>query len=41
MIARVRQSPAAVYAQVIGGSFVYVAMITGFAYQIARSAGIA
>lgn len=41
MIARVRQTQASVYAEVVGVSFAYVAMITGFAYQIARSAGIA
>src|SRR5690606_2728014 len=41
IIARVRHSPAAVYAQVLGVSFTYVAMIAGFSYQIARAAGIA
>ena len=41
MIARVRQSQAAVYAEVFGVSFTYVAMIAGFSYQIARAADIA
>jgi len=41
MIDRIRQSRTAMYAEVFGVSLAYVATIAGFAYQIARSAGIA
>lgn len=41
MITRIRQTRTAMYAEIFGVSLAYVATIAGFAYQIARSAGIA
>ena len=41
MITRFRSTRTGVYAEVVGFSLTYVAIIAGFAYQIAMSAGIA